>query len=257
MDRESNCVPEASRGFLNDCLVEGDPAGYRLLRKTRRRALVLSILLQTIAILALILFPLLGKGEHIPVRIFVARPPIPLGTNYRDPGGPVQSQHGSTARFVIRQSLAIPGRASSHDDVAVPLAPGEPPGIGGGPVGTPDGDLGGLEIPERAPSKPETDERTETHRLQIGHIDPARLIRRLEPIYPPLGKQLGRETRVELHAIIATDGSIQSLEVLSGDPLFYPSAIDAVSRWHYTPTILDGQPVEIDTQITVIYSLHR
>ncbi|HMD41797.1 MAG TPA: energy transducer TonB [Candidatus Acidoferrum sp.] len=257
MNLESKCVPEASRGFLNDCLVEGDPAGYRLLRKTRRGAMVLSILLQTIAILALILFPLLGKGEHIPVRIFVARPPFPLGTNYGNPGGPVEPPHGSTARIVIRQSLAIPGRASTPDGAHVPLALGEPPGIVAGPVGTPDGDLGGPEIPQRGPSKPETDERTEPHRLQIGHIDPARLIRRLEPIYPPLGKQLGRETRVELRAIIATDGSIQSLEVLSGDPLFYPSAIDAVSRWQYTPTILDGQPVEIDTQITVIYSLHR
>ncbi len=257
MNLESNCVPEASRAFLNDCLVEGDPAAYHRMRKTRRRAMALSILLQTIAILALILFPLLGNGEHIPVRIFVARPPFPLGTNYGSPGGPVEPQHGSTARFVISESLAIPGRARAHDDVDVALAPGEPPGIGDNRVGTPGGDLGGLEIPPRGPSKPETDERTETHRLQIGHIDPARLIRRPEPIYPPLGKQLGRETRVELHAIIATDGSIQSLEVLSGDPLFYPSAIDAVSRWQYTPTILDGQPVEIDTQITVIYSLHR
>ena len=69
--------------------------------------------------------------------------------------------------------------------------------------------------------------------------------------------QMHREGRVELHAIIATDGSIQALEVVSGDPLFYASALAAVREWHYRPTILDGQAVEVDTQISVIYTLSR
>jgi protein TonB len=62
---------------------------------------------------------------------------------------------------------------------------------------------------------------------------------------------------VELHAIIGTDGSIQALQVISGDPLFYQSALDAVRQWRYTPTLLNDQAVEVDTQITVIYSLRR
>jgi protein TonB len=117
--------------------------------------------------------------------------------------------------------------------------------------------LNSTEIPQHQPLRPPRSETTETLRLRIGHIDPSRLIHRIEPIYPKLGVQLRRETRVELHAIISIDGSIQSLEILSGDPLFYPSAIEAVRRWQYTPTILNGQPVEVDTYITVIYSLHR
>ena len=60
---------------------------------------------------------------------------------------------------------------------------------------------------------------------------------------------------MELHAVIATDGSVQSLEVVSGDPLFVSSALDAVRQWRYRPTYLNGQPVEIDTYITVIYTL--
>jgi protein TonB len=83
------------------------------------------------------------------------------------------------------------------------------------------------------------------------------LTHRVEPVYPFLAKQTGREGRVELHAIIATDGSIQSLEVLSGDPMFYPSALAAVSEWRYRPTVLNGQAVEIDTRITVVYKLNR
>jgi protein TonB len=83
------------------------------------------------------------------------------------------------------------------------------------------------------------------------------LTHRVEPAYPILAKQTGREGRVELHAIIATDGSIQSLEAISGDPIFYLSALAAVREWRYRPTYLNGQAVEIDTRITVVYKLNR
>jgi TonB family protein len=83
------------------------------------------------------------------------------------------------------------------------------------------------------------------------------LTHRVEPQYPPLARQIHREGQVELHAIIATDGSIQFLQVVSGDQLFLQSAIDAVSQWRYRPTSLGGQPVEIETYITVIYTLQH
>jgi protein TonB len=88
-------------------------------------------------------------------------------------------------------------------------------------------------------------------------VDPAMLIHRVEPVYPVLPKQMGLSGRVELRAIIATDGTIQSLQVVSGDALFYHSALDAVRQWRYRPTVLNGQPVEVDTYITVIYHLER
>jgi protein TonB len=91
----------------------------------------------------------------------------------------------------------------------------------------------------------------------IGHIEQAMLLHRVEPQYPPLARQIHREGQVELHAVIATDGTIQSLQVVSGDPLFLKSATDAVSQWRYRPTILSGQPVEIETYITVIYTLQH
>lgn len=83
------------------------------------------------------------------------------------------------------------------------------------------------------------------------------LIYRVEPAYPVLPKQMGRSGRVELRAIIATDGTIQSLQVVSGDPLFIQSALQAVQQWRYKPTILNGQRVEIDTFITVVYTINR
>jgi len=83
------------------------------------------------------------------------------------------------------------------------------------------------------------------------------LIRRVEPGYPPLARQTHREGQVELHAIISTDGTIQSLQVVAGDALFLRSAVDAVTQWRYRPTVLNGQPVEIETYITVIYTLQH
>jgi len=91
--------------------------------------------------------------------------------------------------------------------------------------------------------------------VHVTHLDPAMLVHRVEPVYPPLARQIHREGRVELHARIATDGSIQSLQVVEGDPMFYQSALDAVGQWHYRATILNGQAVEIDTSITVIYTM--
>jgi len=88
-------------------------------------------------------------------------------------------------------------------------------------------------------------------------ISAAMLIHRVEPVYPILPKQMGRSGRVELRAVIATDGTIQSLQVVSGDPLFYQSAMDAVRQWRYRPTVLNGEPVEVDTFITVIYNIDR
>jgi len=83
----------------------------------------------------------------------------------------------------------------------------------------------------------------------------AQLITRVEPSYPNLARQIQREGRVELHAFISTEGRIESLEVISGDPLFIQSALAAVREWRYRPTILNGHPIEVDTRITVIYTL--
>jgi protein TonB len=96
------------------------------------------------------------------------------------------------------------------------------------------------------------------HRIvHVTRLDPAMLIHRVEPIYPALARQIRRGGRVELRAIIATDGSIQSLQVVGGDAMFYQSAMDAVGQWRYRATVLNGQSVEIDTYITVVYTLQN
>jgi TonB family protein len=122
-----------------------------------------------------------------------------------------------------------------------------------GTAGVPDG------LPmddQRNQPKPPFEPPPQKIRVHEPQISPALLTRRVEPVFPPLARQIRKSGKVELHAVIATDGTIQSLEVVSGDPMFLQSAIDAVRQWRYQPTLLNRQPVEVDTFITVIYTLN-
>jgi protein TonB len=124
----------------------------------------------------------------------------------------------------------------------------------------PPGPRGTGEIPlvdTRVPTLPQVGRVETPRKVQVTQIDPAMLTRRIEPIYPTLMKQIGRSGQVQLRAVIGTDGTIQSLQVVSGDPGFYPSALEAVRQWRYRPTVLNGNPVEVDTFITVIYNISR
>jgi TonB family protein len=77
------------------------------------------------------------------------------------------------------------------------------------------------------------------------------------PLYPPLARQTHVQGTVVLHAIIARDGSVKELQYVSGHPLLIDSAMDAVRKWRYQPTFIDGKPVEVDTQIEVTFSLSQ
>jgi protein TonB len=90
-----------------------------------------------------------------------------------------------------------------------------------------------------------------------GAVQQARLVHRVEPAYPPIAKTLHKSGQVHISALIAVDGSIESLQVIDGDSLLVKSALDAVGQWRYQPTTLNGSPVEVETIITVIYTLNQ
>lgn len=85
----------------------------------------------------------------------------------------------------------------------------------------------------------------------ISVLEEAQLIKKVEPVYPRIAVVSGIQGEVKLHAIIARDGSIQSLNVTSGHPLLARAALEAVSQWRYRPYILNGEAVEVETLITV------
>jgi protein TonB len=81
------------------------------------------------------------------------------------------------------------------------------------------------------------------------------LIRRVEPPYPPLARTARIQGPVVLEAVISKEGTMQNLRLVSGHPMLVPAAINAVSQWRYRPYILNGETIEVETQITVNFVL--
>jgi len=81
------------------------------------------------------------------------------------------------------------------------------------------------------------------------------LVHRVEPVYPTLARAARVQGEVVLSAIIDANGQITNLQLVSGHPMLVPAALAAVREWRYKPYLLNGQPVEVETTITVIFSL--
>jgi periplasmic protein TonB len=249
-------VSADAAGFLRSCLVEGDSAQEARVRRSKRRALLVSIAVQIVVVAALVLFPLFSKGENIASKAFTPTVPYNPGRAPEHPHTTPQQPHGRPDPCRFCRPNRISPIIVEHDHTRI----GDTEGPTTDPIpGAPDGKfIPGLLPTGEGPRRPDSVTPHEKERLQIsGGVQQAMLIRRIEPTYPPLAIQIRHEGTVRLHAIISTDGSIQSLEVLSGDPLLIQSALAAVRQWRYRPTILNGQPVEVDTEITVIYSLNH
>lgn len=90
-----------------------------------------------------------------------------------------------------------------------------------------------------------------------GSVEAAKVIRRVLPVYPPIARQARIQGHVILNAQIGADGTMQQLVVVSGHPLLQQAAMDAVRQWVYQPTLLNGQPVQVVTQIDVNFTLQE
>ncbi len=88
-----------------------------------------------------------------------------------------------------------------------------------------------------------------------GQVQSARLTSQAMPVFPPLARQARIQGSVRLEAIIGKEGSIENLEVVSGHPLLLQAALDAVRRWRYQPTLLNGVAVEVITTIDVNFTM--
>ena len=143
---------------------------------------------------------------------------------------------------IIKEEEAPPDMGGMAGGVPGGVAGGSMGGVIGGVIGG----AGGAPPPPKANLK----------RVTVGgNVQAARLVNKVQPLYPPLARQTRISGTVKLHAIIGKDGTVQRLEVQSGHPLLVQAAQDAVRQWRYQPTLLNGEPVEVDTEIDVIFSL--
>jgi protein TonB len=254
-------IPENGLGSFRGCLVEGDAEQRSRERSIRRRSLAISILLQSAVLTVLVLIPLFGKTERLALgRDFVPIPPY--GHRSSHPRGDAKPRPfrptNSDSRFTFHPPTNRPDFRPTGEQ-----NPADTPDFDPRPNQPTDGpdcgwcvDIGGKNKGSR-PLEPPAETHAKPRTVHVATLDPAMLIHRVEPVYPPLAIQIHKEGRVELRAIIGTDGTIQSLQIVTGDPLFQLSAREAVQQWRYRPTILNGQAVEIDTYITVIYTMQH
>lgn len=127
--------------------------------------------------------------------------------------------------------------------------------IGGVPGGTPGGVLGGI---LNSASRPRIVMQSASvpQRVKVSQgVAAGMLVTKITPVYPPIAIAARTEGVVILKAIIAKDGTIQNLQVVSGPLMLTPAAVDAVKQWRYRPYLLDGEPVEVETTVQVIFQL--
>lgn len=166
---------------------------------------------------------------------------------------PVAASHPRADEIMAPRS--IPAQTvTTADDSAIPAAPDFSSidsgdirsGRGGAEVGHGIGDGLPVVVPPRpASAKP----------LVVSHLAEANLLHKVQPTYPAIARQARVQGAVELRAIISKTGTIENLVVVRGHPMLTPSAIEAVRQWRYRPYLLNGEPIEVETEITVNFLL--
>jgi periplasmic protein TonB len=224
--------------------------------KRKRWAVVISGTLQSTCLLILLVVPLIYT-EALPGTIFKTTWVGPPRT------APRTAAQAPTERVITHRVPALilgvvmaPRRIPPRVDmIEEPPLPSE--GIPGqGPIG----DNTNFDLLSVAPNSAEIVKRpavaSTPQRVPVtSTIEAAKLISRIQPVYPSLAIQTRTQGNVVLHAIIGRNGQVSELQVLSGHPLLVNAALDAVRQWRYNPTLLNGQAVEVETTITVSFVL--
>jgi len=243
-----------------DELVESTPTPKRT---NKPWTVVVSAIVQAAMLGILILIPLIYT-EALPKQMLTtflvapAPPPPPP-----PPAAPVTKVVKPIARIIQAGKMmapsVIPKKAQIIKEEELPPDVGAVGVVGGVPGGVPGGQAGGVlggiigGIGSNLPPPPKA---ATPQRIRVGgNVQQARMIHMVQPVYPTIAKQAHIQGTVVLHAIIAKDGTVQELQLNGGPPLLVRAAMDAVKQWRYQPTMLNGEPVEVDTTISVIFSL--
>jgi periplasmic protein TonB len=231
----------------------------------KRATLPIAYIFEVIIVGVLVLIPLIYT-EALPkaqlMTFLAAPPPPPPPPPPPAATPPPRIVRHITVEDVMRAPTVIPKTIAQVKDEPEP-PPNSVGVVGGVPGGVPGGTMGGVlggviggvlsaaAPPPPPPPKPQTPKRIRVG----GQVESAKLIFQPKPEYPPLAKMARIQGVVRLDAIISKDGTIQDLKVLSGHPLLVSAAMAAVQRWRYQPTLLNGDAVEVATEIDVNFTL--
>jgi protein TonB len=243
--------------MFEDSLIE---SGGRLKTKRGWTSLV-SFIIQIGIICVMVLIPLIFT-EALPkqqlMTFLVAPPPPPP-----PPPPPAAVVHivkpvqTDIVNGQLRTPTKIPQKIQMvKEDEAPPPAMASTGVVGGVPGGVPGGSMGGV-IGSVLSSTPVAVPKIATpQRVRVSSgVSTGLLVRKVPPTYPPLARQARIQGVVILQAQISKDGNIENLQLISGHPMLAPAAIEAVKQWKYRPYLLNGEPVEVDTQVQVNFTL--
>lgn len=218
---------------------------------------LVSFAIEAVALGLLVLVPLLGSVAVPTSRSTVIN--IPFGRPDAPPAAEPQHRVGRPIPVAIdlvhlRVPRAIP--TGTKPEVSKDVGDSEPVGVGAG-FTTGDRNLAAiLNLPAAyAPAPVPPPKPPEPARLHISHMELGALVQQVEPVYPAPARITRVQGTVQLAAVIGRDGTIRDLRVISGHPMLVRAAVDAVRQWRYRPYILNGQPVEVETQISVNFTL--
>ncbi|MFZ0951991.1 MAG: energy transducer TonB [Candidatus Sulfotelmatobacter sp.] len=243
--------------MFEDSLLE---SGGRL--KTKRgRTTTFAIFLEIALVGLMVLMPLIFT-EALPKQqlmtfLVAPPPPPPPPPPAAAPVKIVKQIQTDIVNGELRTPTKIPQKVQMiKEDEAPPPVMASSGVVGGVPGGIPGGQMGGV-IGGIISSTPVAVPKVATpQRVRVSQgVSQGLLVRRVQPTYPPLARQARIQGTVVLRAVIAKDGSIENLTLVSGHPMLAPAAIEAVKQWRYKPYLLNGEPVEVDTEVLVNFTL--
>ncbi|HEV2494709.1 MAG TPA: energy transducer TonB [Terriglobia bacterium] len=231
----------------------------------KRATMPIAYIFEVILVGVLVLLPLINYGELPASTLTVsltAPPPPPPPPPPPAAAPPKVIVHRVTVEDIMKAPTVIPKTIKQLKEepepppqmAAVGVVGGVPGGVPGGSAGgVIGGIIGGVGT---APPPPPPPKAATPKRIRVGgQVESAKLIFQPKPEYPPLAKMARIQGTVRLEAVISKDGTIQDLKVVSGHPLLVKAALEAVQRWRYQPTLLNGEPVEVVTEIDVNFTL--
>lgn len=259
-EAEGKSASPVTRGAVFADLLLDNP---HLKRPRRSLDVLISLAGQAAFVILLLLVPLLyTQALNLPEfekTLLISPPPPPPPP----PSNPVHVVVRPKASLFHNGELIAPRAIPRHVEIVkeVPqessalqgVAGGVPGGVPGGTLG---GVLGGVLSSGSQPLPPPPRKPVMHGPVRVGgRIQPPRLVRNVQPLYPPLAKETRTQGTVVVDCVIDTQGNVTQVKLVSGHPLLVEAALDAVRQWKYQPTLLNGQPVAVEMLVTVNFIL--
>ncbi len=237
--------------MFEDSLME---SGNRIKRKNKFWSFV-AFLLNAGALLALVIWPLLHP-EALPKQMMATLMVAPSPPPAPPPAAPAPKAQMKSE--LLSEELQAPSRIPKArkqvDEAAIPQPISSLTDVGDLSNGVPGGIgaiIDGVETGRPAVVKP----RAPISLNVLSGVMAGYLLAKTLPQYPAIAKAAHIQGIVVLQATISKSGSIQNLRVVSGPPMLQQAAMDAVRSWRYKPYLLNGEPVEVETTINVVFNL--